>query len=59
MGIVIVEQFAEVALSLADAVLVMRLGKVAFSGSAEHLRSTPMRCTPPISTAPNTLRART
>jgi branched-chain amino acid transport system ATP-binding protein len=41
VGIVIVEQFAEVALSLADRAMVMRLGKVAFNGPAEQLRMSP------------------
>ena len=40
-GIVLVEQFTEVALSLADSVLVMRSGKVQFSGSAAEIRQDP------------------
>lgn len=40
-GIVLVEQFTEVALSLADSVTVMRTGKVRFSGSAEEIRQNP------------------
>lgn len=41
VGIIIVEQFAEVALSLADTAMVMRLGKVGFSGDADILRTDP------------------
>ncbi len=40
-GIVLVEQFTEVALSLADSVIVMRSGKVRFSGSADEIRQNP------------------
>lgn len=37
-GILLVEQFTEVALSIADTVTVLRSGKVYFSGSADELR---------------------
>lgn len=40
-GIVLVEQFTEVALTLADSVTVMRTGKVRFSGGAEEIRRNP------------------
>ena len=38
MGIVIVEQFTEVALSIADTAVVMRLGGVTYAGPAQQLR---------------------
>ncbi|MEX0956711.1 MAG: ABC transporter ATP-binding protein [Rhizobiaceae bacterium] len=41
MGIVIVEQFTEVALALADCAIVMRLGKETFNGKAAELKSHP------------------
>jgi branched-chain amino acid transport system ATP-binding protein len=40
-GIVMVEQFTELALSLADDVLVMRTGKPRFSGPAAEIRQNP------------------
>lgn len=40
-GVVLVEQFTEVALSLANSVIVMRSGKVRFSGSADEIRQDP------------------
>jgi len=40
-GIVMVEQFTELALSLADDVLVMRTGKPRFSGRASDIRQNP------------------
>jgi branched-chain amino acid transport system ATP-binding protein len=40
-GIVLVEQFTEIALSLADSVIVMRTGKVRFYGSAKEIRQDP------------------
>ncbi len=40
-GVVLVEQFTEVALSVADTALVMRTGTVRFSGSAEDIRERP------------------
>ena len=40
-GVLLVEQFAEVALALADTVTVMRTGKVQFSGSANDVRARP------------------
>ena len=40
-GIVMVEQFTELALSLADDVLVMRTGKPRFSGRASEIRDNP------------------
>ncbi|GGC12173.1 branched-chain amino acid ABC transporter ATP-binding protein [Marinobacterium zhoushanense] len=40
-GVLLVEQFTEVALSIADSVIVLRSGKVCYSGSAEQLREDP------------------
>ena len=40
-GVLLVEQFTEVALSLADTVTVMRTGKVRFSGTAQEIRERP------------------
>lgn len=40
-GILLVEQFTEVALSIADNVTVLRSGKACYSGSAERLRNNP------------------
>lgn len=40
-GVLLVEQFTEVALSIADSVTVLRSGKVCYSGSAEQLREDP------------------
>lgn len=40
-GVLLVEQFTEVALSLADTVTVMRTGRVRFSGSASDVRARP------------------
>ncbi|WP_394691809.1 hypothetical protein [Hoeflea sp.] len=37
-GVLLVGQFAEVALSPVNSVIVMRSGKVRFSGSAEEIR---------------------
>lgn len=37
-GVLLVEQFTEVALSIADSVIVMRSGKVCYCGNAEFLR---------------------
>lgn len=38
-GILLVEQFTEIALSIADSVTVLKSGKVYFSGSAEQLKT--------------------
>ena len=40
-GVVLVEQFTELALSLADDVIVMRTGKTRFSGTADEIRQNP------------------
>lgn len=40
-GVVLVEQFTEVALSVADTALVMRTGTVRFSGNAQEIRERP------------------
>jgi branched-chain amino acid transport system ATP-binding protein len=40
-GVLLVEQFTEVALNIADTVTVMRAGDVRFSGSVEEVRQTP------------------
>lgn len=40
-GVLLVEQFTEVALSIADTVTVMRAGDVRFSGSVEEVRQNP------------------
>jgi len=40
-GVLLVEQFTEVALSIADSVTVMRSGKTCYCGSAETLRQNP------------------
>jgi branched-chain amino acid transport system ATP-binding protein len=40
-GVLLIEQFATVALGLAERVFVMDRGRIRFSGSASELRSTP------------------
>ena len=40
-GIILVEQFTEVALALADTVIVMRTGSVQFSGTADEVKNSP------------------
>lgn len=41
MGVLLVEQFTEVALGIADSVVVMRTGDVRFSGAVQQVRESP------------------